>query len=114
MTEDYMVGWRDQLSGHEFGWTPGVCDGHGAGESPLLSRSGGEKGLRGSGAGTLGVPLGGTRRVGGKSRDLTLSTKVHLVKAMVFPVVMYGCEIWTIKLSAKELMLLNCGAGEDS
>ena len=49
-----------------------------------------------------------------KSRDLTLSTKVHLVKAMVFPVVMYGCEIWTIKLSAKELMLLNCGAGEDS
>ena len=48
-----------------------------------------------------------------KSRDITLSTKVHLVKAMVFPVVMYGCESWTIKLSAKELMLLNCGVGED-
>ena len=45
-----------------------------------------------------------------KSRDITLLTNVHLVKAMVFPVVMYGCEIWTIKLSSKELMLLNCGA----
>ena len=41
-----------------------------------------------------------------KSRDITLPTKVHLVKAMVFPVVMYGCENWVIKkLSAKELML---------
>ena len=44
-----------------------------------------------------------------------LSTKVRLVKAMVFPVVMYGCESWTIKkLSAEELMFLNCGVGEDS
>ena len=50
-----------------------------------------------------------------KSRDITLSTKVCLVKAVVFPVVMYGCESWTIKkLSAEELMLLNCGVGEDS
>ena len=50
-----------------------------------------------------------------KSRDITLPTKVHLVKALVFPVVMYGCESWTIKkLSTKELMLLNCGVGEDS
>ena len=49
-----------------------------------------------------------------KSRDITLPTKVRLVKAMVFPVVMYRCESWTIKLSAKELMLLNCGVGEDS
>ena len=49
-----------------------------------------------------------------KSRDITLLTKVHLVKAMDFPVVMYGCESWTIKLSAKELMLLNCGVGGDS
>ena len=50
-----------------------------------------------------------------KSRDITLSTKVHLVKAIVFPVVMYGCESWTIKkVSAKEFMLLNCGVGEDS
>ena len=49
-----------------------------------------------------------------KSRDITLPTKVHLVKAMVFLVVIYGCESWTIKLSAKELMLLNCGVREDS
>ena len=50
-----------------------------------------------------------------KSRDITLPTKVHLVNAMAFPVVMYGCESWTVKkLSAKELMLLNCGVGEDS
>ena len=50
-----------------------------------------------------------------KSRDITLLTKVHLVKAMVFPVVMYGCESWTVKkVSAEELMLLNCGVGEDS
>ena len=48
-----------------------------------------------------------------RSRD-TLLTKVHLVKATVFPVVMYGCESWTIKLSIKKLMLLNCGAREDS
>ena len=48
-----------------------------------------------------------------KSRDITLPTKVHLVKAMVFLVVVYGCERWTIK-KAKELMLLNCGVGEES
>ena len=49
-----------------------------------------------------------------KSRDITLSTKVRLVKAMLFPVVMYGCESWTVKkLSTEELMLLNCGV-EDS
>ena len=49
-----------------------------------------------------------------KSGDITLPIKVRLVKAMVFPVVMYGCESWTIKLSAEELMLLNCGVREDS
>ena len=50
-----------------------------------------------------------------KSRDITLLTKVHLVKAMVFPVVMYGCESWTIKKAeSEELMLLNYGIGEDS
>ena len=49
-----------------------------------------------------------------KSRDITLPTMVCLVKAMVFPVIMYGCESWTIKkLRAEELMLLNCGVGED-
>ena len=50
-----------------------------------------------------------------KSRDITLPTKVHLVKALVFPVVMYGHESWTIKkLSNEELMLLNCGVEENS
>ena len=50
-----------------------------------------------------------------KSRDITLWTKVHLVKAMVFPVVMYGCESWTImKAECEELMTLNCGVGEHS
>ena len=45
-----------------------------------------------------------------KSRDITLPTKVHLVEAMVFPVVMYGCESWTVKKAEpEELMLLNCG-----
>ena len=49
-----------------------------------------------------------------KSRDITLPTKVHLVKAKVFSVVMYGCESWTIrKLNIEELMLLNSGVGED-
>ena len=48
-----------------------------------------------------------------KSKDITLPTKVRLVKAMVFPVVMYRCESWTVK-SAEELMLLKCGVGEDS
>ena len=48
-----------------------------------------------------------------KSRDITLPTKVRLLKALVFPVVMYGCESWIIK-STEELMLLNCGVGEDS
>ena len=50
-----------------------------------------------------------------KSRDNTLPTKVCLVKAMVFPVVMYGCESWTVKkANTRELMLLNCSVGEDS
>ena len=48
-----------------------------------------------------------------KSSNITLPTKVHLVKAMVFPVVMYGCNSWTVK-KAEELMLVNCGVGEDS
>ena len=50
-----------------------------------------------------------------KSRDITLPIKVCLVKAMVFPVVMYGCESWTVKKAERQkLMLLNCGVGEDS
>ena len=50
-----------------------------------------------------------------KRRDITLPTKVHLVKAMVFPVVMYGCESWTVKKAeCRRMRLLNCGVGEDS
>ena len=49
-----------------------------------------------------------------KSKDITLPTKIHLVKAMVFPVVMYGCDSWTTKKAEHQLMLLNYGVGEDS
>ena len=55
-----------------------------------------------------------------KNRDITLPKKVHLVKVMVFSVVMYGCESWTrkkaelLRISSKNVMLLNCGVGEDS
>ena len=49
-----------------------------------------------------------------KSRDITLPTKVRIVQAVFFAVVTYGYESWIIRLSAEELMLLNCGAGEDS
>ena len=50
-----------------------------------------------------------------KSRDITFPTKVHLVKAMVFPVVMYGCESWTVKKAeCRRIDALNCGIGEDS
>ena len=50
-----------------------------------------------------------------KSRDITLPTKSDFVKAMVFPVVMYGYESWTIKKAEhRRIMLLNCGIGEDS
>ena len=49
-----------------------------------------------------------------KSRDITLPTKVHLVKAMVFPVVIYGCESWTLKKAERRRTdVLNCGVGED-
>ena len=49
-----------------------------------------------------------------KNKDMTLLTKVHLVKAIVFPVVMYRYESWTTKKSTEELILLNCGVGEES
>ena len=49
-----------------------------------------------------------------KSRDITLLTKVHIVKAMVFPVVRYGCESWTIKKAEHRIDAFNCGVGEDS
>ena len=50
-----------------------------------------------------------------KSRDITLPKKIHIVNAMVLPIVMYGCKSWTIKkLRTEELVLLNCSIGEDS
>ena len=50
-----------------------------------------------------------------KSRDITLPTKIRIVKAMVFPVVMYGCESWTVKKAeCRRIDVLNCGVGEDS
>ena len=50
-----------------------------------------------------------------KSRDITLPTKVRLIKAMVFPIVMYGCETWTVKKAEHRIIdALNCGVGEDS
>ena len=50
-----------------------------------------------------------------KGRDITLPTKIHLVKAVVFPVVMYGCESWTIKnAECEKLMIFNCGVGKNS
>ena len=50
-----------------------------------------------------------------KSRDITLPTKVHLVKAMVFPVVIYGCDSWIVKKAeCRRIDPLNCGVGEDS
>ena len=49
-----------------------------------------------------------------KSRDISWPTKVHIVKAMVFPVVMCGCESWTIKKTERRKLLFNCGVGEDS
>ena len=49
-----------------------------------------------------------------KSRDITLPTKVHLAKTMVFPVVLYGCEGWTVKKAVQRIDPLNCGIGRDS
>ena len=50
-----------------------------------------------------------------KSRDITLPTRIHLVKAMIFPIFMYGCESWTIKKAeGRKINALNCGVGEDS
>ena len=50
-----------------------------------------------------------------KSRDITLPTKVYLVKAMIFPVVMSGCESWTVKKAEhKRIDVFECGVGEDS
>ena len=98
-TKDETVGWHHLLNGHEF--EQALADGdysHEIKRRLLLGR----KAMT-----NLDSIF--------KSRHITLLTKVRLVKAMVFPVVIYGCEIWIIKkLSTEELMLLNCGVGEDS
>ena len=142
--EDEMVGWHHRLNGHGFGWTLGVGDGQGSlaccgswghKESDTTERLNWRLGI--SEVIAHAMILDKTKVAGDcsheikrrlllgrkvmtnldsifKSRDITLSTKVRLVKAVVFPVVMYGFESWTIKkLSTEELMLLNCGV-EDS
>ena len=128
ITEDEIVGWHHQLNGHEFELQEMVKDReawHAAVHGVTKSRT------RLSDLTILYiyvymykyvcwwwfsrsvVPTSNLDSVL-KSRDITLPTNVYLVKAMVFPVVMYGCESWTIKLNAEELMLLNCGVEEDS
>ena len=98
-TEDEMVGWHHQLNGLEFEWTPGVGDGQGG---LACCNSWGRK------ESDMTEWLNWTELLLGrkvmtnldsifKSRDITLPTKVHLVKVMVFPVVMHGCESWTVK-----------------
>ena len=94
-----MVGWYNRLNGHDFEQAPGDGDGSQEVKRCLLL---GRKAMA-----NLDSIL--------KSRDITWPTKVCIVKAMVFPVVIHGCESRTIKkLSTKELMLSNYGAGEDS
>ena len=92
MTEDEIAGWHYWLDGHEFEWTPGVydgqgvlacCDSWGRKESDMTERLNWTE-LRTNLDSIL------------KSRDINLSTQVHLVKAVVFSVIMYGCESWTI------------------
>ena len=87
--EDEMAGWHHRLDGHQFEWTPGVGDGQGglACCRPHGSRKESDTTER------LHFHLDSIL----KSRDITLPTKVHLVKSLVFPIVMYGCESWTIK-----------------
>ena len=98
MTEDEMVGWHHRLDGHGFEWTPGVGDGQGG------LRCCGSWGHKESDtaewmnwAKLLGRKVMTSLDSILKSRDITLSTKAYLVKTIVFPVVMYGCESWTIK-----------------
>ena len=94
MTEGEMVGWHHQLNGHEFEQAPG--DGEGQGSLGCCSPWGCKELDM-----TEHLLLGGEAITNLdrilKSRDITLPTKIHLVKSMVFPVVMYGCESWTVK-----------------
>ena len=116
MTEDKIARWHHQLNGHGFGWTPGIGDGQGG-----LACCGSWGHKESDMTAWLNWKLLGRKVMTNldsilKSRDITLPTKVCPVKAMVFPVVMYGCENWTIKkaehwkMDAFEL----CGIGEDS
>ena len=98
MTEDEMAGWHHWLDGREFEWTPGVgdgqeglacCDSWDCKESDMTERLNWTELLGRKVMTNLYSIL--------KSRDITLPTKVRLVKAMIFPVVMYGCGSWTIK-----------------
>ena len=113
-TEDEMAGWHHWLDGCASEWTLGIGDGQGG---LVCCNSWCHKKL------DTTERLNWTELLLGRrvminldsifiSRDITLPTKVCLVKAVVFPVVMWECESW--KLSAEELMLLNCGVGEDS
>ena len=115
--QDEMAGWHHRLYAHEFGWTPGVGDGQGglaccgswgSKESNTTERLNWTDWLlRKKVMTNLDSSL--------KSTDITLPTKVHLVKAVIFPVVIYGCDSWTIKIAeCQKLILLNCGVGEDS
>ena len=120
MIEDEVVGWHQQLNGHEFEQTPGDSEGQGilvscSPSSPITSQQIDEETVSDFILGGSKITADGEcsheikrclllgRKVMTnldsilKSRDTTLSTKVHLVKAMVFPVVMYGCESWPIK-----------------
>ena len=131
-TEDEMAGWHHQLDAHEFGWTSGVGDGQGGlacydswgrKEADMTERLNWTE-LKITADGDCGHDIKRCLLLGSKVMtkldsilkiiSITLPTVVSLVKAMVFPVVIYGCESWTIKLSTKELMLLNCSVGEDS
>ena len=99
MTEDEMVGWHHGLDGRESEWTAGDGDGQGG---LACCDSWGHKESDMTGWLNWTEQLLGRKDITNldsilKSRDITLPTKVHLVKAMVFPVVMYGCESWTIK-----------------
>ena len=98
-TEDEMVGWHHRLNGHQFGWTPGVGDRQGG---LAYCGSWGHKELDTTEWLNWTELLLGRKVMTNlesilKSRDITLPTKVHLVKGIVFPLVMYGYEIWTIK-----------------
>ena len=94
MTEGEMVGWQHQLNGYEFEQAPG--DGEGQGRLTCCIPWGCKELDTTEG---LILPREAITNVDSilKSRDITLPTKIHLVKAIVFPVVMYGCESWTKK-----------------